>query len=73
VLDREGGTFDDIVRVRAFTTKLDQESLHGIYEVRSHYFNEGKYPATTLVQITSLVRDAGMIEIEADAVLDKRP
>jgi 2-iminobutanoate/2-iminopropanoate deaminase len=73
VLDREGATFDDIVRVRVFTTKLDEKSLHDIHEVRSRYFNKGKYPASTLVQITSLVRDAGMIEIEADAVLSKRP
>jgi 2-iminobutanoate/2-iminopropanoate deaminase len=73
VLEREGATFDDVVRVRVFTTKLDEKSLHDIHEVRSRYFNEEKYPASTLVQITSLVRDAGMIEIEADAVLGKRP
>jgi enamine deaminase RidA (YjgF/YER057c/UK114 family) len=72
VLDREGATFDDIVRVRVFTTRLDEKSLHDIHEVRSRYFNKGRYPASTLVQITSLVRDAGMIEIEADAVLGKR-
>ena len=69
VLDREGATFDDIVRVRVFTTKLDDQSLHDIHEVRSRYFTRGNYPASTLVQITSLVRDAGLIEIEADAVL----
>ncbi len=69
VLDREGATFDDIVRVRVFTAKLDDKSLHDIHEMRSRYFTKGKYPASTLVQITSLVRDAGLIEIEADAVL----
>jgi 2-iminobutanoate/2-iminopropanoate deaminase len=73
VLDREGATFDDVVRVRVFTTKLDDKSLHDIHEVRSRYFTRGKYPASTLVQITSLVRNAGLIEIEADAVLSKRP
>ena len=34
VLDREYATFDDIVRVRVFTTKLDKKSLHDIHEVR---------------------------------------
>ena len=72
VLDHEGATFDDIVRVRVFTTQLDEKSLHDIHEVRARYFTEGKYPASTLVQITSLVREAGLIEIEADAVLSKR-
>src|SRR5450755_4655497 len=54
VLDREGATFDDIVRIRVFTTKLDEKSLHDIHEVRSRYFTKGKYPASTLVQIASL-------------------
>ena len=72
VLDREGATFDDVVRVHVFTTKIDEKSLHDIHEVRSRYFSKGKYPASTLVQITGLVREAGMIEIEADAILSKR-
>ena len=71
VLDREGGTMDDIVRVRVFVTRLDQQSLHDIHEVRARYFSEGKYPASTLVGTTGLVRDGGMIEIEADAVLPR--
>jgi 2-iminobutanoate/2-iminopropanoate deaminase len=72
VLDHEGGTFDDIVRVRVFATQIDQKSLHDIHEVRSRYFSNGHYPASTLVQITALVREGGLIEIEADAVLKKR-
>jgi len=72
VLDREGASFDDVVRVRVFTTKVDEKSLHDIHEVRSRYFTKGNYPASTLVQISGLVREAGMIEIEADAVLSKR-
>ena len=72
VLDREGATFDDIVRVRVFATKIDARSLHDIHEVRSRYFTAGKYPASTLVQISGLVRDGGLIEIEADAVLPAR-
>jgi 2-iminobutanoate/2-iminopropanoate deaminase len=69
VLDNEGGTMDDIVRVRVFVTQLDAKSLHDIHQVRAKYFSAGKYPASTLVRITGLVRDAGLVEIEADAVL----
>jgi 2-iminobutanoate/2-iminopropanoate deaminase len=72
VLEHEGGTFDDIVRVRVFATQIDPKSLHDIHEVRSRYFKNGHYPASTLVQITALVREGGLIEIEADAVLKKR-
>ena len=72
VIEHEGGTMDDIVRVRVFVTKLDPKSLHDIHEVRARYFSPGKYPASTLVGTTGLVREGGMIEIEADAVLPKK-
>jgi 2-iminobutanoate/2-iminopropanoate deaminase len=69
VLAREGGTMDDIVRVRVYVTQLDQQSLREIHEVRSGYFSEGKYPASTLVRVDQLIRDGALIEIDADAVI----
>jgi enamine deaminase RidA (YjgF/YER057c/UK114 family) len=71
VLDREGGSFDDIVRVRVYVTQCDQQSLREVHEVRAKYFTPGHYPASTLVRVTDLVRDGGLIEIDADAVLRK--
>jgi enamine deaminase RidA (YjgF/YER057c/UK114 family) len=71
VLDHEGGTFDDIVRVRVYVTQCDQQSLREVHEVRAKYFKPGHYPASTLVRVTDLVRDGGLIEIDADAVLRK--
>jgi len=35
VLAREGGSMDDVVRVRVYVTQLDQQSLREIHEVRS--------------------------------------
>ena len=69
VLAREGGTMDDIVRVRVYVTQLDQQSLREIHEVRSGYFSEGMYPASTLVRVDQLIRDGALIEIDADAVI----
>jgi enamine deaminase RidA (YjgF/YER057c/UK114 family) len=69
VLDREGGTMDDIVRVRVYVTQLDPQSLRDIHEVRAGYFREGRYPASTLVGVTQLVREGALIEIDADAVI----
>jgi enamine deaminase RidA (YjgF/YER057c/UK114 family) len=72
VLEREGGTMDDIVRVRVYVTQLDPQSLRDIHEVRSGYFTPGRYPASTLVGVTKLVRDGALIEIDADAVIAAR-
>jgi len=72
VLEREGGTMDDIVRVRVYVTQLDPETLRDIHDVRSRYFREGRYPASTLVRVDQLVRDGALIEIDADAVLAPR-
>jgi 2-iminobutanoate/2-iminopropanoate deaminase len=69
VVEHEGGTMDDIVRVRVYVTQLDQPSLRDVHEVRAGYFAEGKYPASTLVRVDQLVRDGGLIEIDADAVI----
>jgi 2-iminobutanoate/2-iminopropanoate deaminase len=69
VLEHEGGTMDDIVRVRVYVTQLDPRSLRDIHEVRAGYFKEGRYPASTLVGVTLLVREGALIEIDADAVI----
>jgi enamine deaminase RidA (YjgF/YER057c/UK114 family) len=69
VLEREGGTMDDIVRVRVYVTQLDQQSLRDVHEVRSRFFSEGRYPASTLVRVSQLIPDGGLIEIDADAVI----
>ena len=69
VLAREGGTMDDIVRVRVYVTQLDSASLRDIHDVRSEFWTEGKYPASTLVRVDQLIRDGALIEIDADAVI----
>ena len=69
VLTREGGTMDDIVRVRVYATQVDTLSLRDIHEVRSQFWTEGKYPASTLVRVDQLIRDGALIEIDADAVI----
>jgi enamine deaminase RidA (YjgF/YER057c/UK114 family) len=69
VLDHEGGTMDDIVRVRVYVTQIDQQSIRDIHDVRSTFFTPGHYPASTLVRVDQLIRDGALIEIDADAVL----
>jgi 2-iminobutanoate/2-iminopropanoate deaminase len=69
ILTREGGTMDDIVRVRVYVTQVDALSLRDIHDVRSKFWTEGKYPASTLVRVDQLIRDGALIEIDADAVI----
>lgn len=69
VLRREGGTMDDIVRVRVYATQVDSASLRDIHDVRSEFWTEGTYPASTLVRVDQLIRDGALIEIDADAVI----
>ena len=69
ILTREGGTMDDIVRVRVYVTQVDALSLRDVHDVRSTFWTEGKYPASTLVRVDQLIRDGALIEIDADAVI----
>jgi 2-iminobutanoate/2-iminopropanoate deaminase len=72
VVEREGGTMDDIVRVRVYATQVDALSLRDIHDVRAQYWTQGRYPASTLVRVDQLIRDGALIEIDADAVIAAR-
>ena len=72
LVTREGGTMDDIVRVRVYVTQIDSPSLRDVHDVRSEYWSPGQYPASTLVRVDQLVRDGALIEIDADAVIARR-
>jgi 2-iminobutanoate/2-iminopropanoate deaminase len=66
VLDSAGATFDNIVKVTVFVTDLSH--FKEIHEVRAKYFKKD-YPASTLVQVSRLVHEDMLIEMEAIAVL----
>ena len=72
IMTREGGTMDDIVRVRVYVTHIDAQSLRDVHDVRAQYWTPGQYPASTLVRVDQLVRDGALIEIDADAVIARR-
>jgi reactive intermediate/imine deaminase len=65
VLEAAGATLDDIVKVTVFVT--DVSHVAAIHEVRAEYFRRD-YPASTLVEVKSLVSPDLMIEIDAIAV-----
>ena len=64
-----GATFADICKVTVFLRNInDREKVN---TVRKEYFGAHR-PASTLVEISGLVRDEYLIEIEATAVIPER-
>jgi 2-iminobutanoate/2-iminopropanoate deaminase len=66
ILEANGATFDDVVKITTFVTTLDE--LDGMREVRARYLPK-EPPASTAVQISALVLPDAVIEIEAVAVV----
>ena len=66
ILQANGATFEDVVKITTFVTTLDD--LDGMREVRSRYLPK-EPPASTAVQISALVLPGAVIEIEAVAVI----
>ena len=68
-LTAAGATFGDICKVTVFLRNInDREKVN---TVRKEYFGPHR-PASTLVEISRLVRDEYLIEIEATAVVPER-
>jgi enamine deaminase RidA (YjgF/YER057c/UK114 family) len=70
-LDRVGGSVDDVVRVRVYVAEpnLDQEGFQAIHEARGEFFDREQYPASTLLEVSDLVREGKLVEIDAEAVV----
>jgi 2-iminobutanoate/2-iminopropanoate deaminase len=68
ILESVGGRLDDIVSVVVYVTDLS--GLKRIHEVRAEFFTP-PYPASTLVQVSGLVKPEYLIEIAAVASIPK--
>lgn len=66
VLEAAGASMSDVVKITVFIKNLADSNA--IREVRMQYFSK-PYPASTLVQITSLADPRFLVEIEAIAVV----
>ena len=61
-----GGKTADVVRTRIFVTDISKWKEVG--EVHGEFFDHVR-PALTMVEISRLIDDAALIEIEADAMV----
>jgi enamine deaminase RidA (YjgF/YER057c/UK114 family) len=66
-----GGTLGDVVKLTTYL--LDVTEMDAVREVRSEYFDPGRLPAATAVEVPRLEPDGVLIEIEAIAVLSLAP
>ena len=66
-LRQAGAAISDVVRTRTFVT--DIALFDEVARAHSEVFGEVR-PATSMVEVSRLVEDAYLLEIEADALLD---
>ena len=64
-----GATLEDIAKVTVYIT--DMGDLDAIHEIRREYFTATR-PASTMVEVSRLVNDDMLIEIEAIAYTQAR-
>ena len=67
VLELEGATMDDIVKVTVFIRNMGD--FAAIHDVRRQYFKPDKLPASTMVEISRFTDPDALIEIEAVAAI----
>ncbi len=68
IVEAEGGTLNNVVKITNFVTDISEEATQASQQVRRKYFGEN-LPASTRVQVRGLVDPNLVIEIEAIAVL----
>ncbi len=66
LLEEGGATMDDIVKIGIYV--IDMNDVPKIAAVRKEFFKP-EYPASTLVQVSKLIREDCLVEIEAYAVI----
>jgi enamine deaminase RidA (YjgF/YER057c/UK114 family) len=67
-LEEAGATLDDVVRTRVLLKRI--EDWEAVAKVRGEYFKAIR-PVDTVVQITTFINPEWLVEIEADAVIDR--
>ena len=71
-LRQAGGDLDDIVRVRVYVVApMTREVFGQIHEARAEFFDKEHYPASTLIVVAGLARAGALIEMDADAVIQR--
>jgi enamine deaminase RidA (YjgF/YER057c/UK114 family) len=65
-----GARFSDVFKIVTYVVNLSPDKVAAVRAVRSKYFGDSPYPASTMVGVTALVHPDLLIEVEAIAALD---
>lgn len=66
-LNDHGGTMNDVVRIRVLVEDIENQNFEQIHKIRNKFFDPDHHPASTLVEVSKIVR--GTIEIEVEAIV----
>ncbi|WP_268124330.1 RidA family protein [Roseivirga pacifica] len=66
-LEKAGATLEHVVRTRIFVTNIEQWEAIG--KAHQEYFGDIK-PCTTMVEVSRLIDDKYLVEIEATAIIE---
>ena len=69
VLEQAGSRIEDVIRTRMFVTNIAEWEKAA--RAHSQFFKDIK-PATTMVQVSKLINDELLIEIEATAIISNK-
>ena len=69
-IEEAGGAMSDVVRTRIFVT--DRDHMMEVAEVHGRFFEKIR-PASTGVEVGSLIDDRLLVEIEASAIVSSSP
>jgi len=69
VLEQAGSRIEDVIRTRMFVTDIAEWEKAA--RAHSQFFKDIK-PATTMVQVSKLINDELLIEIEATAIISNK-
>ena len=70
IIEEGGGTMDAVIKISIYMADITH--VQTIRDVRNKFFNQQKPPTSTLVQVSKLVRDDLLIEIEVTVIIPKK-
>lgn len=70
IVAASGGTMDDVIKINIYMIDISQAQV--MRNVRNKFINLENPPTSILMQVSKLVRDDILIEIEATAIIPKK-